>query len=98
MDTRSGRIPTLDLDTVMTAPNDTCPPSSDLKLQCCCGRPECIYLENNNTLLGGIERDLETAARLGQVRGHREDDELLVTYILLSANLCLSLGRCNCVL
>ncbi len=37
-------------------------------MQCCCGRPDCAYLEHNNTALGGLERDLETAARLGQVR------------------------------
>lgn len=37
-------------------------------MQCCCGRPECVYLEHNNAALGGLERDLETAARLGQVR------------------------------
>lgn len=37
-------------------------------MQCCCGRPGCAYLEHNNAALGGLERDLETAARLGQVR------------------------------
>lgn len=37
-------------------------------MKCCCGRPECVYLEHNNAALGGLERDLETAARLGQVR------------------------------
>jgi hypothetical protein len=68
IDTRSGRIPD-DLN-VMTSSNGLRPSSSDGKLQCCCGRPECAYLENNNTILGGIERDLETAARLGQVRAH----------------------------
>lgn len=55
-------------DTVMTRANDHDLSDLDSKLRCCCGRPECVYLENNNTLLGGIERDLETAARLGQVR------------------------------
>jgi len=36
--------------------------------KCCCGWPDCAYLEHNNAALGGLERDLETAARLGQVR------------------------------
>ena len=36
-------------------------------MKCCCGRAECAYLEHNNTALGGLEKDLETAARLGQV-------------------------------
>ena len=36
-------------------------------LTCCCGRPSCAYWEHNNAALSGLERDLETAARLGQV-------------------------------
>ncbi|OAP64495.1 hypothetical protein AYL99_00467 [Fonsecaea erecta] len=66
MDARPDRIPDNVDTTVMNPSNDFRPASSDGKLQCCCGRPECVYLENNNTILGGIERDLETAARLGQ--------------------------------
>jgi len=42
--------------------------STPSTMKCCCGRPDCAYLEHNNTALGGLERDLETAARLGQVR------------------------------
>jgi hypothetical protein len=37
-------------------------------LHCCCGRKECAYLQNNHVALEGLEKDLETAARLGQVR------------------------------
>lgn len=66
-DARYGHIPD-DVNTIMSRTNDDRPSIDDMKLQCCCGRPECAYLENNNTLLGGIERDLETAALLGQVR------------------------------
>jgi hypothetical protein len=36
-------------------------------LQCCCGRRDCAYLRHNNVALGDLEKDLETAARLGQV-------------------------------
>ncbi|KAG9778553.1 hypothetical protein HRR83_002768 [Exophiala dermatitidis] len=64
-DTRSDRIPDA-VDTIPTVANETGHSAGDMKLQCCCGRSECIYLEHNNTLLGGIEKDLETAARLGQ--------------------------------
>lgn len=46
-----------------------------VNMKCCCGLPDCAYLEHNNAALGGLERDLETAARLGQVRAR---------YILLS--------------
>lgn len=37
------------------------------EMQCCCGRPTCAFLEHNNVALGGLEKDLETAAQLGQV-------------------------------
>jgi hypothetical protein len=37
-------------------------------LRCCCGRKDCALLEHNNVALEGLEKDLETAARLGQVR------------------------------
>ncbi|KIX07697.1 uncharacterized protein Z518_02351 [Rhinocladiella mackenziei CBS 650.93] len=73
MDTRSGHIPET-VDNIVTArANGTHRSAGEVKLQCCCGRPECAYLENNNTLLGGIERDLETAARLGQALLNRHE-------------------------
>ena len=37
-------------------------------LRCCCGRDDCALLEHNNVALEGLEKDLETAAKLGQVR------------------------------
>lgn len=40
-------------------------------LRCCCGRNDCALLEHNNVALEGLEKDLETAARLGQVRNFR---------------------------
>lgn len=36
-------------------------------LRCCCGRSECAYLQHNNAVLEGLERDVATAAQLGQV-------------------------------
>jgi hypothetical protein len=41
---------------------------ADTKLNCCCGRPDCAYLEHNNSAVDDIERKLERAAQLGQVR------------------------------
>lgn len=38
------------------------------ELYCCCGKPSCAFLEHNNAALGGLERDLDMAARMGQVR------------------------------
>lgn len=37
-------------------------------LRCCCGRQSCAYLEHNTAALEGLERDVRTAAQLGQVR------------------------------
>lgn len=42
--------------------------SAPANLRCCCGRDDCALLEHNNVALEGLEKDLETAARLGQVR------------------------------
>ncbi|OAA53640.1 hypothetical protein SPI_09347 [Niveomyces insectorum RCEF 264] len=35
-------------------------------LQCCCGRTGCIYLLHNCSVLEGVEKDVRTAAKLGQ--------------------------------
>lgn len=37
-------------------------------LQCCCGRPDCLVLKKNSTVLESVEKDVHTAAQLGQVR------------------------------
>jgi hypothetical protein len=35
--------------------------------ECCCGRASCVYLRHNNEALDGLEKDVQMAARLGQV-------------------------------
>ncbi|KAL4901794.1 hypothetical protein BDW74DRAFT_169979 [Aspergillus multicolor] len=42
-------------------------------LHCCCGREECAFLQHNHDALAGLEKDLETAARLGQALLHRHE-------------------------
>ncbi|KAL4792741.1 hypothetical protein BDV19DRAFT_368071 [Aspergillus venezuelensis] len=42
-------------------------------LHCCCGREECAFLQHNHVALEGLEKDLETAARLGQALLHRHE-------------------------
>lgn len=37
--------------------------------ECCCGRASCAYLRHNNEALDGLEKDVRTAAQLGQVCG-----------------------------
>lgn len=50
-----GRIPT------------TCSTKPDL--HCCCGRTDCAFLRHNSTALDDLEKEVHTAAQLGQV-GH----------------------------
>lgn len=42
-------------------------PSAPATLRCCCGRDECAFLHHNQVALEGLEKDLDTAAKLGQV-------------------------------
>lgn len=36
-------------------------------IRCCCGQAECAFLRENQLALEAVEKDLDTAARLGQV-------------------------------
>ncbi|RDW61244.1 uncharacterized protein DSM5745_10742 [Aspergillus mulundensis] len=47
--------------------------TSRADLHCCCGRKECAFLQHNQDALAGLEKDLETAARLGQALLHRHE-------------------------
>ena len=40
---------------------------------CCCGRELCAYLEHNNAAMEGLEKDLQSAAQIGQVGTHLVD-------------------------
>ncbi|KAK0708657.1 hypothetical protein B0H67DRAFT_603517 [Lasiosphaeris hirsuta] len=42
--------------------------SQPAELQCCCGRDECVFLRHNCSVLLSVERDVHTAAKMGQVR------------------------------
>ncbi|EEP77268.1 predicted protein [Uncinocarpus reesii 1704] len=35
------------------------------EVKCCCGRDDCAYLQHNRTALENLEKDVDTAARLG---------------------------------
>ncbi|KAJ4384381.1 hypothetical protein N0V85_008358 [Neurospora sp. IMI 360204] len=35
-------------------------------MRCCCGREDCVYLRHNCTRLKSVERDVHTAAKMGQ--------------------------------
>ncbi|KAK8204485.1 hypothetical protein BKA81DRAFT_319160, partial [Phyllosticta paracitricarpa] len=41
--------------------------------QCCCGNSDCPYLSHNGHLLEGLERDVQTAAQLGQALLQRHE-------------------------
>ncbi|OOF91022.1 hypothetical protein ASPCADRAFT_400441 [Aspergillus carbonarius ITEM 5010] len=53
-----------------SASSDT---GSPLALRCCCGRDDCAFLHHNHVALEGLEKDLATAARLGQALLHRHE-------------------------
>jgi hypothetical protein len=36
-------------------------------IHCCCGNPECAMLKRNCSVLETVEKDVQTAAQLGQV-------------------------------
>jgi hypothetical protein len=38
-------------------------------LHCCCGKVDCVLLKENCDVLESVEKDVHTAAKLGQVRG-----------------------------
>jgi hypothetical protein len=37
------------------------------ELRCCCGRKDCAYLKHNCVALDDLEKEVRTAAQLGQV-------------------------------
>ncbi|OJD28048.1 hypothetical protein ACJ73_00554 [Blastomyces percursus] len=42
-------------------------------LKCCCGSSQCAYLQHNNAALEDLEKDVETAAQLGQALLQRHE-------------------------
>jgi hypothetical protein len=54
------KVPTV--DDVVEASTKTPDP-----MQCCCGSPACVFLKHNCTVLESVEKDVHTAARMGQV-------------------------------
>jgi len=38
------------------------------ELKCCCGRTDCAFLKHNCVALDDLEKEVRTAAQLGQVR------------------------------
>ena len=64
----SAALESLLVQSRLTAHTDTSDASSSMaSLDCCCGRAECAYLKHNNQALDGLERNVQTAAQLGQV-------------------------------
>lgn len=44
-----------------------CCSTTTAELRCCCGRTECAYLKHNCVALDDLEKEVRTAAQLGQV-------------------------------
>lgn len=51
------------LDSIPDSHSSTTP-----NLRCCCGHPDCAYLNHNSSALDDLEKDVQRAAQLGQVR------------------------------
>jgi hypothetical protein len=45
----------------------TTTPNSEV-VKCCCGRTDCAFLKHNCSALDDLEKEVRTAAQLGQVR------------------------------
>nr|XP_001395141.2 hypothetical protein ANI_1_72104 [Aspergillus niger CBS 513.88] len=54
-------------------PSHAATSSSSVPPRCCCGRDDCAFLLHNHVALEGLEKDLATAARLGQALLHRHE-------------------------
>ncbi|KAI9706054.1 MAG: hypothetical protein M1836_005460 [Candelina mexicana] len=54
------------LESSLLRQNCHIPRSTSPHLECCCGRQECAFLKHNNAALEGLEKDVQTAAQLGQ--------------------------------
>ena len=52
--------------------------------QCCCGQARCAYLLRNKLALNGLEKDVKSAARAGQVCEH--PDRVHPSYTVLLKN------------
>ncbi|KAK1580607.1 uncharacterized protein LY79DRAFT_298756 [Colletotrichum navitas] len=41
-------------------------PNDGSRIQCCCGRTDCVYLRHSRSVLETVEKDVHTAAKLGK--------------------------------
>lgn len=55
--------------------------------RCCCGRSECAYVRHNHAAMEGLEKDLRSAAQIGQV-GESFDQSLRARSTYLAVAYC----------
>lgn len=65
------------------------------KLQCCCGKDDCVFLLHNCSVLESVERDVHTAARMGQVSSSRRVPRQSTTTPLSFFRLRFVFRRCD---
>ncbi|KAK4120107.1 hypothetical protein N657DRAFT_649453 [Parathielavia appendiculata] len=58
-------IPITDADTLQHTMGFVAASQPD-DLRCCCGKEDCVFLKHNCSVLSSVERDVHTAARMGQ--------------------------------
>ncbi|KAI1639960.1 hypothetical protein F4809DRAFT_638112 [Biscogniauxia mediterranea] len=58
--------PDHDHDNAMPPPQPTTSSHETAPMKCCCGSLECVFLKHNQAVLDNVEKDVHTAARMGQ--------------------------------
>ncbi|RYP11843.1 hypothetical protein DL765_007560 [Monosporascus sp. GIB2] len=53
-------------ETSTMEPHDTTEAETALPMKCCCGRLNCVFLRHNCSVLDSVEKEVHTAARMGQ--------------------------------
>jgi hypothetical protein len=62
--------------------------SAATEVKCCCGHADCAFLKHNCSALDELEREVRTAARLGQVRTFTFVLHLYPLEVLVVVRLC----------
>lgn len=52
------------------------------EMTCCCGRIDCALLKRNCTILETVEKDVHTAAQLGQVSLRKKEFSISGAFLL----------------
>lgn len=83
-----------DLDTLIQRLPTNCTTTARTTPQCCCGRTDCVHLKHNGVALDDLEKEVRTAAQLGQVSILRPTFVLDLWLVVHAVTWLLLLGSC----